>query len=1001
MDFGFDPARFFRMQCISPGVLPHCSLPVCSRIPLSLVRNEWSRWRAPATLLLAVLAVLAGVGAGAARGAGADDLDFFEKKIRPVLVERCYECHSAEGKTKAGLRLDTPEGWKEGGDSGPAVIAGNVDQSPLIKAIRYSGLDFEAMPPKSALPAAEVALLEEWVRRGAPAPAGPVGAVRTKQVGLSLDAGRKFWAFIPPVDSPLPRSKMEKWARTDVDRFIAAKWTEKGLQPAADADRATFFRRVSFDLLGFPPAPEELAAFERDSRPDAREQLIDRLLSSRHFGERWGRQWLDVARFAESSGGGRTLLFKDAWRYRDYVIDAFNRDLPFDQFIREQIAGDLLPHASPDERARRLMATAFLALGPTNYEEQNKDALRMDIVDEQLDVIGKGFLGMTIGCARCHDHKFDPIPTQDYYALAGILRSTHTLHNYTDNVAKWVDVPLPADAEIQQQLAEHEAKVAELNGTIAKLRRASKAPAAAGKRVVPTELDGAVIDDAQALVVGNWKGSTFSGGYVGEGYLTDNNDGKGAKTVTFTPAIAQSGRYEVRLAYTALANRATNVPVTILHADGENVVVVNQREAPALGGRFHSLGKFRFEKEGQGYVLISNEGTDGYVVVDALQVVPADDGKESAALVAAATSDDPKVKSNAAELRRLEAELKKLTAGAPQRPLTMGVKEAVGEIGDTEIRIRGVARNLGAKVPRGFLQVAQQKPPQFRPDESGRRELAEWIASADNPLTARVIVNRIWAGLMGAGLVRTVDNFGTTGELPSHPELLDHLARRFVASGWSMKQLVRDIVLTRTYGLATTPNAEAAQADPDNRLLSHARRRRLDAEQIRDAILWAGGKLDLTFGGPNLAAPGVAMPTSEYGHVFTDTRRSVYTPAFRNRRLELFEVFDFADINAPIAQRSVTTVAPQALYLMNHPFVIEQAKAAAITTLQVAGDDGARIDHAYRRTLGRLPTRAERELSLRFVQSARAEGAVDAPTVEVWSQLQQSLFASVDFRYLN
>jgi len=948
--------------------------------------------------LLAALITVA--GAGFARGAETNDLDFFERKIRPLLVDRCYECHSAEGKTKAGLRLDTPEGWLAGGDSGPAVIPGSVERSPLIKAIRYSGLDFEAMPPKSALSGDEVALLEEWVKRGAPAPAGHASAVRAKQVGLSLDAGRKFWAFVPPAQPAVPRSRMDAWARTDSDRFIGAKWQEKGLQPAPDADRATFFRRLSFDLLGLPPAPDELDAFVRDSRPDARAQVIDRMLASRHFGERWGRQWLDVARFAESSGGGRTLLFKDAWRYRDYVIDAFNRDVPFDQFIREQIAGDLLPHSSPEERARQLTATAFLALGPTNYEEQNKDALRMDVVDEQLDLIGKGLLGMTIGCARCHDHKFDPVPTQDYYALAGILRSTHTLHNYTDNVAKWVDVPLPTDLQTEKEIAAHEAKVAELTPQIAKQRRLAKG-AGGDKRVAATELAGLVIDDSKALVVGNWKGSTTTAGFVGEGYLTDNNEGKGTKTVTFTPAIAQSGRYEVRLAYTAFGNRATNVPVTILHADGENVVVVNQREAP-VSGSFHSLGKFRFEKEGQGYVLVSNEGTDGFVVVDALQVVPADDAKETV-VAAAATggADDAKSRAHAAELRRLEAELKRLTAAAPERQHAMGVKEAVGEIGDTEIRIRGVARNLGAKVPRGFLQVAQVGAPRFKADESGRRELAEWIASPANPLTARVIVNRVWAWLMGAGLVRTVDNFGTTGELPSHPELLDHLTQRFVASGWSIKQLVRDIVGSRTYGLATTPTIEATQADPDNRLLSHARRRRLDAEQIRDAILWTGGNLDLTFGGPNLAKPGAAAPTSEYGHVFTDTRRSVYTPAFRNRRLELFEVFDFADINASIGQRAVTTVAPQALYLMNHPFVIEQAKLAAVQTLRIEGDDGARIDHAYRRTLGRLPTKAERALATRFVRGAEAGSADEASRLEVWSQFQQSLLACVDFRYLN
>lgn len=944
------------------------------------------------------------VGVALRAAPAAADLEFFEKKIRPLLVERCSECHSAEPgkKIKAGLRLDHAEGWLKGGDSGPAVIPGRVDQSPLIKAIRYSGLDFEAMPPKSSLARDEIALLEEWVKRGAPAPADPAAKPAlhpAKHVALTVEEGRSFWAFVPPLKPAVPalpaHAALRAWPRTEIDRFIAAPWAAKGLQPAADAERAALFRRASFDLTGLPPTPAALAAFVRDARstPEAFAGAVDALLGSPHFGERWGRHWLDVARFAESSGGGRTLLFKDAWRYRDYVIDAINRDLPFDQFIREQLAGDLLPAATPAERARMITATAFLALGPTNYEEQNKDALRMDVVDEQLDTLGKAFLGMTLGCARCHDHKFDPIPTRDYYALAGILRSTHTLHNYTDNVAKWVDVSLPMSGDAEKEIAAHEAKVAALEKQIKSLRTTTKAPAP-GKSLSPATLPGLVLDDGQAKSVGSWTNSGTVPPFIGSGYLTDNNTDKGQGSVTFTPAIPQSGRYEVRFAYTAHANRASNVPVTILHADGENTVVVNERETPPLAGHFVSLGTFRFEKDGAGYVLISNEGTNGYVIVDALQFLPAD--ARSDAPVAAGESRE--AKKNAAEIRRLEADLKKLVAAGPKRPQAMSVREATGEIGDTEIRIRGIARNLGPKVPRGLLQVAATGPaPQFSATESGRRELAAWIASEANPLTARVIVNRTWAWLMGAGLVRTVDNFGTTGDRPSHPELLDHLARQFVADGWSMKKLVRAIVLSRTYQLATTASPDATRLDPDNRLFSRANRRRLEAEEIRDAILAVSGQLDLTFGGPNIGKPGAAPTTSEYTYVFTDTRRSVYTPAFRNKRLELFEVFDFADINASVGQRASTAVAPQALFLMNHPFVTEQAKLAATRTLaEKAADDAARIDQAYHTALGRAPTANERSLAQTFLRTAGG----DAP-VEAWAQLHQALFASVDFRYLH
>ncbi len=971
--------------------------------------------------------------AGAVLGAEAGDLEFFEKKIRPLLVERCYECHSAEvgKKIKGGLRLDHAEGWKMGGDSGPALVPGKVEQSALIKAVRYTGLEFEAMPPKTQLPREEVALLEEWVKRGAPAPDAPAASVanaagspeagnaKPRQVGLTIEEGKKFWAFIPPGKPAVPAAA-NNWPRTDLDRFVAAPWAAKGLKPAADADRGALFRRASFDLTGLPPTPEATDAFVRDARPtpEAFASAVDAMLAAPQFGERWGRHWLDVARFAESSGGGRTLMFKDAWRYRDYVVDAFNRDLPFDQFIREQLAGDLLPAATPDEKRRQFTATAFLALGPTNYEEQNKDALRMDIVDEQLDTLGKAFLGLTIGCARCHDHKFDPIPTRDYYALAGILRSTHTLHNYTDNVAKWVDTTLPADPAAEIALAAHEAKVAALEKQIARLRKSIGAPAA-GQAVALGSLPGVVLDDQQAKIVGGWSNSTTVKPYLGTGYLTDNNEEKGRRTVTFTPSIPQTGRYEVRFAYTPQPNRATNVPITILHADGETTVVVNEREAPPITGHFVSLGQFRFEKEGAGYVLVSNEGTDGYVIVDGLQLLEADTRAEPPAVVLAGTSDGPKkaakktmadpaepaARKAAAELRTLEADLKKLNVGGPKRALAMSVREATGEIGDTEIRIRGVARNLGAKAPRGFLQVAAHGAvPKFSPGESGRRELADWIASAENPLTARVIANRAWGWLMGAGLVRRVDNLGTTGERPSHPELLDHLARQFVADGWSTKKLVRAIVLSRTYQLAASPSPDAARLDPDNRLFSHANRRRLEAEEIRDAILAASGQLDLAIGGPNIAGPAAAAVAGEYGYVFTDTRRSLYTPAFRNRRLELFEVFDFGDINASIGQRSTTTVAPQALFLMNHPFVIEQAKLAAQRT-HVAGTgtaaDTARIEHAYRAALGRAPSAKERVLALQFVSGANGNGAGEAARADGWTQLHQSLFACVDFRYLD
>ncbi len=928
-------------------------------------------------------------------------VEFFEKKVRPILTERCLECHSDAKKVKGGLHLDTRDGWMKGGDTGPALVPGNLDESLLVTAIRWKDHDLE-MPPKKKLPPAEIAVLEEWVKMGAPDPRGGA-AVAKKQTGLSIEEGRKFWSYAPIQRPAVPAVKDTAWPRNDLDRFILAKIEAAGATPAPDTAPAALARRLYYNLIGLPPTPEQLDAFAAESirnPQSAIANLTDRLLASPQFGETWGRHWLDVARFAESSGGGRTLLFKDAWRYRDYVIDAFNADVPFDRFIREQLAGDLLPAPTPAEARRQLTATAFLSLGPTNYEEQDKQQLRFDVIDEQLETLGRAFLGQTIGCARCHDHKFDPVPQRDYYALAGIFASTRTLFNYTDNVARWIAAPLPGDGPTELALREHEKKVAALEKQIEVAKKevteASKALSQTttqpGTSIAPKDLPGIVIDDAEAKVVGTWKHSTHVRTYIGEYYLTDENDGKGEKTVTFTPAVPATARYDVRLAYSPLDNRADNVRVTIFHADGEDTIYVDQTQVPPIDGRFLSLGKYRFEKDGAGYVLVSNEGTTKFVTVDALQLLPegaevAEDPKASPATLTAAQE-------SARKLKRLEAQLKKLTKEGPARETAMAVADAE-EIAAAQIRVRGIEKQRGESVPRGFLQVALRTTPELPEKESGRRELADWIASAENPLTTRVFVNRVWTWLFGAGLVRTVDNFGTTGEKPSHPELIDHLATRFVAEGWSVKKLVREIVLSRTWQQAV---AKPSAADPENRLFAHANRRRLDAEQIRDTLLSVSGQLDLKVGGLNIGNAGdidannFSAQNTEYGYVFADKRRSVYTPAFRNKRLELFEVFDFGDINQSVGQRNVSTVAPQALYLLNHPFVIEQAQAAAERTLAAASSDDERITAAFRRTLGRAPSAGELGKCRRFL------GANASP--EAWAELHQMLFACLDFRYL-
>ena len=934
-------------------------------------------------------------------------IDFFEKKIRPALSEHCYSCHSTDAKKqRGGLLLDTKAAVLKGGDTGPALVPHKPQESLLIKALRYGDPELR-MPPKGKLPDALIADFEKWVSLGAPDPRVAT-ASKSAHKYPTVEEGRNFWAFRPPQLGPTPKVKNAAWPNNDIDRFILATLEAKGLQPAPDAAPATLLRRLHFTLIGLPPTPAELDAFTKEYASEKQQAIIgavDRLLASPHFGERWGRHWLDVARFAESSGGGRSLMFKDAWRYRDYVIRAFNTDTPFNQFIMEQLSGDLLEAKTPEERYWQLIATAFLLLGPHNYERQDKPLLEMDVIDEQLDTMGKAFLGMTIGCARCHDHKFDPIPTRDYYAMAGILKSTKFIVH--DNVSKWMSRPLPMlNADQEVAIAKYEAQATALKQQIkqAKAQLAKAGVGAAPEKGMPialADLPGIVVDDAQAKVVGKWKSSSFTNHFVGQGYLYDDRAMKGEKTLTFQPEFTRSGFYEVRFSFVPYDNRADKVAVHIFHTDGDTTVYVNQKKTPPIAGRWVSLGKYRFEEGSQWYVMVTTEGANGHVVADAVQFLSEDDVKKADAGRSIAANANIKG-TKETNLARLEAELKRLEAQMPERPAAMAVAEG-DKIEDIHVALRGNVHNKGDKATRGFLQVATLGPmPAIPAKASGRRELAAWLASADNPLTARVMANRIWHHLFGSGLVRTVDNFGKTGETPSHPELLDYLAVRFVQEGWSMKKLIREIVLSRTFQMSSeTPLApgrrgvggEGEKLDPENRLLWRQNRRRLDAESLRDTILSVSGKLDGAVYGNNIKKG----TTVERDYAFDDTRRSIYAPVFRNRLLELFEVFDFPDPNMVVGRRNVSTVPTQALYLMNNPFVMAQAKHAAAGLLKRNElSDAHRLDLIYRTALGRAPRDRERQLALKYLESA---SAIERPAA--WERLCQTIFACLDFRYVD
>lgn len=914
--------------------------------------------------------------AGVIRAAEPTGNDFFEAKIRPMLVEQCYACHSAEAETKkklrGGLYLDTADGLRKGGDTGPAIVPGKPKESLLLTSLHHA--DDLKMPPKGKLPAQVIADVEKWIAIGAPDPRQ--GTVK-KQTGLSIDEGRKFWSF-KPLAAP---------ANTTIDQLVEAKLTAAKLTFAPEADRATLIRRLSYDLIGLPPTPKEIDDFTNDQRPDALERLVDRLLASPAFGERWGRHWLDVARFAESLTL-RGFVLKNAWRYRDYVIDSFNRDLPIDQFIKEQLAGDLYPEGDLETRRRRLIATTFLAMGNNNLEEQDKKALVMDVVDEQIDTMSRAFLAQTVTCARCHDHKFDPIPTKDYYALAGIFKNTKMLNH--SNVSNWIDRPLPMEATRETEAKAHEAKIAQLQKQISELKAvvAKGKPAPNPKKPMVrnvADIPGIVIDDAKAKKVGTWKDSQFSGSYVGAGYIHDEATGKGEKTLTFQFEIPATGKYDVWFAYSPGANRCTDVPLTVFSADGEKIIHVDQTKTPEIDGLFHALGQYTFEKGGQGFVIVDTTNTKGHVMADAVVFVPAEQAKNPP------KAKDPKttepMTKDAGQLAAMEAELKKLQANGPKRDMALGFEEEK-TITDVKIHIRGSGNNLGAVAPRGFLQIATWGQPVAMPaNQSGRKELAEWIANANNPLTARVYVNRVWHWLFGVGLVRTTDNFGTTGEQPSHVELLDHLATEFITHGWSTKKLIRMMVLSRAYRQSSVASAEAKKVDPENRLLSHANRKRLDAESIRDAILATSGELKATTGGMTFK-PELG---SDYNYKFTDPVRSVYVPVFRNSLPEIFEVFDFADPSVSTGRRNVSTVAPQALFMSNHPFVIDTATKTA-ARLATAGDSTAKIDALYRTLLGRTATSDERQIIQQYLSSNDKER---------WPRVVQSVYSSIDFRYVD
>ena len=842
------------------------------------------RCRCPALALFAALSF------AASSAFGAPSFIFFESRIRPALVEHCYKCHSTDAKSvKADYLLDTRDGIRKGGASGrDAVIPGDIEGSQLIAAIRHSG-DKLKMPPKAKLPDSVIADFEQWVAMGAPDP-------RDGTSRLPRDiAAENHWAWKRPIrHAPSPASNTE-WPIDPIDNFVLAKLDANGMTPSPDADRRTLIRRATLELTGLPPTVEEIADFLSDSREDtsAFATVVNRLLADSGFGERWGRHWLDVARYGESSGYSRNMLFPHAWRYRNWVIDSFNSDKPYDRFVREQIAGDLLPAESHEQREDQILGTAFLTIGAKTFNEGNALLFHLNCADDQIDATCRAFLALTANCARCHDHKYDPIPTMDYYAMAGIFLSSRHLAGSETNVRNEHSEAYPLGP----------------NGF---------------KRLELIEKAQLKFDKEQAFYLKLVKKrNTLRDPLVKKGINWKKNP---------TPELAAA---EAKV-------------------QAQQDVVKQAREAIPPPPQY------------------------AMAVVDGLNAKDA-------------TRFDEFLKAEKEEIAAMKKAGKKPKLPTPARP----------SIQDSPLYEKGLHGSPLDAVPRGGLVLFDYSTPPIGSNESGRRQLADWIVDPRNPLTARVYVNRVWHHLFGKGLVETVDNFGALGAQPSHPELLDTLVVDFMNDGWSTKRLIRRILLSRTWRQSSTHNEARAKQDPDSRLLWRFAPQLLEGEAIRDSILAVSGSLDRihlqTSQVAEISRQQALGRQREIGRrdyytkdvTWNVNHRSVYLPMPRGLIPDVLATFDAADPNLVVGARKLTIVPTQALYLANSDTVIKESGRLADQILELPEEQ--RLKAVYETILGRLPDGEERKAMNDFRKRSKNEQ-------KTWTQICQTLICSGEFR---
>ena len=791
----------------------------------------------------------------------AEAVEFFEKKIRPILVTHCSECHSLGSKKRqGGLLLDSRDGWMRGGDSGAVIIPGDPDKSLLILAVRQTDKDLR-MPPKQKLTDTQIADLEMWVKNGAADPRRSVidnaEELSTRpKYGMSLEEGRQFWSYQPVKDPVVPKVRNASWPRNAVDHFTLARMEAAGVTPAPVADARTLLRRVTFDLTGLPPTPAEMDAFLADTSPQAFEKVVDRLLDSPRYGERWGRHWLDVVRYADTCGNASDYPVPQAHRYRDWVIRAFNKNMPYDQFLREQIAGDLLPSGTDTERFERITATGYLAIA-RRFGGDRKGEHYLTLEDT-IDNLGRAFLGSSISCARCHDHKFDPFTMSDYYGLYGIFESTRYPFPGAEADKKPADfVPLMTPAQIDALLAPHREKLAALDAEIKTLE----------------------VADAEAKK------------------LPDGPDKKAAVEAATKP---------------------------LAEAKKKRIAVV--AEAPAV--------------------------SDAYAVAD-------------------------------------------------------------GKPANTKLQLRGDPKRLGDEVPRHFPAILGGHELPKGAAASGRLQLAEWVSSSKNPLTARVMVNRLWQFHFGRGIVQTPNDFGARGQAPTHPELLDFLATRFIDSGWSVKAMHKLILLSHSWQLASSFDhaalAQNTQLDPSNDLLWKFNRYRLDAESIRDTLLFVAGDLDESPAGMHPFPPQHTWGWTQHNPfvaAYETRRRSVYLMQQRLKKHPYLALFDGADPSSSTGARLPSTTPLQALFVMNDPLAHAESAKLATRAITLTSDEPARIAAVYEIAWNRPPTSDEQQECADFLKQYREQLAAlktppDQAELKAWSALSRVLLSSNEFVFVD